>query len=172
MFQNFYLGIQKSVKFHRFDNCPKHTNLPIYLDGVQIAQVGKMFYLYATITSKRDVRPSLSMVLKFERCRSRDNLDSCEPYPDMTIKNVCTISHTKGKPWSEFVEKFQPPIECPSKKGTYVCRNASFDGIALSAFPLSDCFWNVQILVYEDGIKNGTLALCFRAEGEILNVRN
>ncbi|KAK5646370.1 hypothetical protein RI129_004834 [Pyrocoelia pectoralis] len=114
--------------------------------------------------------PFFQLILKFERCASRENPDSCEPYPDVNIKDICTLSHQDHKPWSSFAKNLDPPLYCPYKKGVYICRNATFDGTALSVLPISGFFWKVRALLLEPGANISMPVLCIHAEGEIVHV--
>ncbi|KAK5646373.1 hypothetical protein RI129_004837 [Pyrocoelia pectoralis] len=110
------------------------------------------------------------LVLKFERCKSRENPDTCEPYQDVNIKDICSLIHQDDKPWSTFVKNLDPPLYCPVKKGVYTCKNATFDGIALSVLPISGMYWKVRVLLLEPGAHRSMPVMCVNAEGEIVNI--
>ncbi|KAB0801360.1 hypothetical protein PPYR_05714 [Photinus pyralis] len=112
----------------------------------------------------------VGLILKFERCKSREHLDSCEPYQDINIKSACQRTLSKFKAWSAFVEKMEPSLGCPLLKGTYSCQNGTFDGIALAVLPIEGWYWKVRAFVYEEGVKNSGPIMCVYVEGEIVNV--
>ncbi|KAB0797244.1 hypothetical protein PPYR_08238 [Photinus pyralis] len=164
------LPFEKTVKIHRFVNCPQHRNSPMLVDGTQFTQNRRVYYIGTRIIVKRDIQPNVKLVLQFERCKSKESLDSCEPYQDVTIKDICRLAGEKSKPWTGFVNNMEPALNCPYKKGVYTCKNATIDGGALSVLPISGWFWKVNILLLESEANTSNPAMCIYAEGEIVNV--
>ncbi|KAF5281327.1 hypothetical protein FQR65_LT02957 [Abscondita terminalis] len=167
--EGWQLPFDRVVKIDRFLNCPEHQNLPLYFENVRFTPIRKMFYVSGKIVALRNISPNLKLVLKMERCKSKDSWDSCEPYNDLHIKDICQTTFSKFKPWTPFVSVLKPQLTCPITKGTYVCSNGTFDGDALAAFPLTGWFWKIYAKTYEVG-ESPKLVMCTYVEGQIVNV--
>ncbi|KAK4872078.1 hypothetical protein RN001_016202 [Aquatica leii] len=167
--EGFHLPFERTVKIDRFLNCPEHPTLPISFEDIHFTPVRKTYYISGKIIASRKISTKLKLVLKFERCKSKDSWDSCEPYNDLQIKNICEMTFSKFKPWSPFVSSLKPAMDCPLEKGTYVCQNGTFDGDALSVFPLSGWFWKVYAKVFETD-ESPKLVMCTYVEGQITNM--
>lgn len=56
------------------------------------------------------------MLVAIDRCRNRENLDSCERFYDYKIDNYCKIVNTYTPMWGPFFESYEPRWTCPIKK--------------------------------------------------------
>ncbi|KAF5284784.1 hypothetical protein FQA39_LY04509 [Lamprigera yunnana] len=164
------LPFEKVLRVNRFVDCPEYRHLPLSFQDVRFIPSGKSYYVTAKIVASRNIDSNLKLLLKFERCKSKENLDSCEPYNDLHIKNICQMTLADKKPWTPFVSSVRPPLSFPLKKGTYIAQNGSFDADALSFFPINGFFWKVRAKIYEGSYEEETPIMCTYVEGEIINV--
>ncbi|KAF5270237.1 hypothetical protein FQA39_LY08451 [Lamprigera yunnana] len=105
-----------NLKLDRFlGRCPGYENLPVYIDRPHIIIYKSDFVVSGTLIVKRDILPDLKLVLQLDRCRAKEDLDSCEPYTNVTKNNVCVLSNSLPA-WLRFAKQVQPEIPCPTKK--------------------------------------------------------
>lgn len=53
--------------------------------------------------------------MSVKRCRNKAALDTCEEYHKYTFRNFCKMLKIPG-PWISYLESFDPPYSCPTKK--------------------------------------------------------
>lgn len=124
----------------RFDGkCPGH-NAPVAME-TRWQQNGSKLYLNYTFTVKEDVPDhplyvSLSsricpsycvklfqLTINLERCKSKENLDTCEQFNQLKHKYCETLSSTNSV-WGKCYSKVTPPWKCPLKKVGKFLNNA------------------------------------------------
>ncbi|KAF5280376.1 hypothetical protein FQR65_LT03185 [Abscondita terminalis] len=157
----------KSLKIDQFlGRCPGYNRLPLYLQDIHYATMkDHTITMSAKIIATRNFLPKLKLVLKLDRCKAREDLDSCEPYQDVIRNNVCELQKIKNQPWSALFSQMRPELPCPLTKGTYVSENSTFDTIPLMALPIQGWYWKISALLYEAVPSN--LIMCIFASGTV-----
>lgn len=61
-----------------------------------------------------------------KRCKTKENLDTCESWSPLNTTNSCGLIYMKNQPWTKLTEDIRPPFVCPMKK---VCVNQLFNMI-------------------------------------------
>ncbi|KAK4884602.1 hypothetical protein RN001_000873 [Aquatica leii] len=157
----------KSLKIDQFlGRCPGYNNLVVYLQDIRYApSKNNEITISAKIVATRDLLPQLKLVLKLDRCRVREDLDSCEPYQDVNRNNLCELQKARNQPWTPFFNHMEPNLPCPLKNGTYLNNNSTFDSTPLMALPIQGWYWKVKALVYESVSSN--LVMCLYVAGYV-----
>lgn len=50
------------------------------------------------------------------RCKAKGAPNTCEEFHKFTFPHLCTLLKIPGLPWSNYMEKMEPPYQCPPKK--------------------------------------------------------
>ncbi|KAF2889765.1 hypothetical protein ILUMI_16408 [Ignelater luminosus] len=56
------------------------------------------------------------MLFRIERCKSQENLDTCELFHVFRMNDYCNSLKSSSLVWESFFGSFQPPWKCPFKK--------------------------------------------------------
>ncbi|KAF5270243.1 hypothetical protein FQA39_LY08457 [Lamprigera yunnana] len=108
--------------------------------------------------------PAKKLILQLDRCRAKEDLDSCEPYKNVTTNNFCDLVNSVPF-WNGFKKQSQPEMLCPAKMGTYLCRNCTFDTTIVTFLPIHGWYWKLKILIYEN--VSSKLAMCMLVTGQM-----
>ncbi|XP_031343287.1 uncharacterized protein LOC116170879 [Photinus pyralis] len=157
---------QKSLVIDRFmGKCPRHANLPMYLENIHLYPTNGTYNISAKIVVTRDLLSDLKLVLQLERCKAKEDLDSCEPYQNVSRNSLCELAKAKKQTWTPYMTNMQPAISCPPLKGTYYCSHTVFDATPLMMLPISGWYWKVKSLIYEAKTNNPPV-MCIYITGQ------
>ncbi|KAJ3624772.1 hypothetical protein MTP99_018370 [Tenebrio molitor] len=157
----------KQARFDRFDGiCRGYKDIKIVFNYYGIRNVGNKLYMNSTIVVKEDIPDPPSLSLTMKRCRSRENLDTCEDFHSFTTKHYCKLIQSDSELWNPFFATIEPKWKCPIKKGTYKSINSSFDVTAFLLFPVDEWFWRVRGDMF-DG-RSGKRIMCVIIEAKVI----
>ncbi|KAF2896934.1 hypothetical protein ILUMI_09238, partial [Ignelater luminosus] len=83
------------------------------------------------------------VAFNIQRCRSQENLDSCEDFFNQKLTKSCRELENQMGNWKTFTSSFTPQWTCPLKKGRYQSLNTTLDVAALLLFPIENWFWKI-----------------------------
>ncbi|XP_050519271.1 uncharacterized protein LOC126893299 [Diabrotica virgifera virgifera] len=158
----------KTIRFNVFrGRCSEYPSAPITYSNVQFSNINRALFLSMKVHIKRNINSEdLKLHLHLKRCNSNDALDTCETYNTVKLNHFCKILVADDKPWTPFRKLFNPPPGgCPLRKGEFEVNNGTFDGGALSAFPISNFYWKVTVLMLTD--PGDEVVMCNKVEGQI-----
>ncbi|KAK9751867.1 hypothetical protein QE152_g4660 [Popillia japonica] len=157
----------KTIKIdHLEGKCPQHPNAVVTFDNLVMIKVKRLYTISSKITIKDDVKDDLKLQIMATRCTNRDAPDTCEEYPTLNIKKLCSLVNGANHSFTPFLEHTHPRIQCPLRKGIYRVVNGTFDGNALSRFPIDDWYWKVRSLTRE--MMSKKVVMCSYLEGQIV----
>ncbi|KAK5647115.1 hypothetical protein RI129_005579 [Pyrocoelia pectoralis] len=161
-----FTALGKTLVIDRFmGKCPGYENMPVYLDDIHLYPTDGTYNVSAKMVVTRDLLPDLKLVLQLERCKAKEDLDSCEPYQNVNRNNLCDMAKAKKQAWTPFISNTKPEVACPALKGTYNCTHTVFDATPLMVLPISGWYWKVKSLIYE--VKENKPVMCVYISGQL-----
>ncbi|KAF2896937.1 hypothetical protein ILUMI_09241, partial [Ignelater luminosus] len=149
----------RQAMFDKFDNSCGLRNLPIVFSYTGIRTEGSKLLINCSITAKKDISKDPKMVIRIERCRNKENLDTCEPFHVYSASSYCTTTSTFA---GGFVKSFVPEWKCPITKGVYRATNAELDTMAFFMFPVETWYWKVVANILDSDTDK--VLMCVTAE--------
>eukprot|EP00102_Acyrthosiphon_pisum_P026925 XP_016664135.1 PREDICTED: uncharacterized protein LOC107885149 [Acyrthosiphon pisum] len=137
----------------RFKRVEVQPNFTVDYYTVDRYKEGEFINGQISINSKMQINKAVAI---FYRC-DPDGIN-CEYFQTWTLTDICKLLKQKNQIWSRWYDSFDPPMVCPTNKGTYRIKNATIDiGVALLLYPqVTDYQWKVVQKFYSDDIFIGS----------------
>ncbi|KAJ3644693.1 hypothetical protein Zmor_022403 [Zophobas morio] len=111
----------KYARFDRFDGmCRGYKGIKIFFNYYGVKNIGTKLYMNSTITVTEDIKHPPTMTLGIKRCRSKENLDTCEDFHQFTTKQYCKLVQSDSELWNPFFATIVPKWKCPIKKASSI----------------------------------------------------
>ncbi|RZB89877.1 hypothetical protein BDFB_013161, partial [Asbolus verrucosus] len=124
--------------------CRGYKDIKILFNYYGIKNVANRLFMNSTIIVKEDITHPPTLSLRMQRCRSKENPDTCEDFHSFSTKQYCRMIESESELWNPFFATIVPKWKCPLKKGLYKSINSTFDVTAFLLFPVDGWFWKVR----------------------------
>ncbi|KAF2888294.1 hypothetical protein ILUMI_17879, partial [Ignelater luminosus] len=103
----------RQAGFEKFDNMCGIRNPTIVFKYTGIRSEGNKLLMNCSFTVREDVTKDPKLMIRIERCKDKDNLDTCEPFHVYRANSYCATTTTFA---TSFMKYFEPEWKCPIKK--------------------------------------------------------
>ncbi|KAK9874826.1 hypothetical protein WA026_005635 [Henosepilachna vigintioctopunctata] len=103
-----------------------------------------------TFSLKKTIESNVEGKFNLWKCNLSGTPDSCEYYiKDLRMKQICKKMMMKNQIWTNFVEGFEPALQCPIKPGKYKV-SFTLSHEVFKFFPIPRGVWKSKIFLYVD----------------------
>ncbi|KAF2897333.1 hypothetical protein ILUMI_08842 [Ignelater luminosus] len=132
----------------KYDSTCGKRNVVIIFKYTGIRTENSKILLNGSFTVKEDITKDPKLLIRIERCKNKENLDTCEPFHNYRTNSYCTTANAFA---GDFLKSFEPEWKCPLMKviitfyGVYRATNAEMDATAFFMFPIESWYWKVFV---------------------------